>query len=617
LSYNFFQFLLIDPGLAAMVDFPSKPLKSVIGAALGALALTFALAATPADAEPRVALVIGNSAYQAGLPPLPNPANDARLMAKTLKGIGFDVVEAEDANQLTMKKAIADFGNRLTAAGNTATGLFYYAGHGVQVAGVNYLIPVDAQIQKEADVDLAAVQADSVLSQMNFAGAAVNIVILDACRDNPLRAASRGMTRGLAEIKSTPRGTFIAYSTAPGSTAQDGNGADSPYTMALADALTKPGLSIGDVFQDVRTKVLAATGNQQITWDANSLTGQYYFRPAEQVASVTPPTPTPDATNNNGVVASATNAGATDFEKMYWESIQDSNDPADYQAYLNKYPSGHFADLANLRVKKLSGGGDTQVASVTPAPDTSGSTITERSAVADPSTVQPAQTPQMIFVALDETVYARNGGQVRSQPDGRADLLVKMPTNAEVHATGKSADGKWWRVTTADGQTGYMHRTVAAEQPLQLASAAQQQQQQPNAVTPNADAIEMVNGGVSQPSVQQTQPNITINAPNASTGAAQVLAGLAGAASQMFSSGQSGGAQSTAGQMQFAPVNRTILVRGGATILSAAQYGSPAIAVVKTDTQVQAMARTPDARWWQVQLSNGTSGYLEGRFVQQ
>src|SRR5262249_37177871 len=169
-----------------------------------------------AQAEPRVALLIGNSAYQGDLPALPNPANDAKLMAKTLKSVGFDVVEAENASQDEMKKAIADFSNKLQAAGSTGTGLFFYAGHGLQVAGENYLIPVDAKIQKEADVDLVAISTTTVLRQMDFANTAVNIVILDACRNNPLSNGARGMTRGLAEIKSTPRGSFIAYSTAPG-----------------------------------------------------------------------------------------------------------------------------------------------------------------------------------------------------------------------------------------------------------------------------------------------------------------------------------------------------------------------------------------------------------------
>src|SRR3954469_17281444 len=244
--------------------------------ALGALGAGFALmlgltAASAVQAEPRVALVIGNSAYQGDLPALPNPANDAKLMAKTLKGVGFDVVEAEDASQDEMKKAIAEFSDKLAAAGPEGTGLFFYAGHGLQVAGENYLIPVDAKIKSERDVDLVSISANTVLKQMDFAGSAVNIIILDACRNNPLPSSPRSPGRGLAEIKTTPRASFIAYSTAPGSTAADGDGVNSPYTKALAATITEPGLSIADVFQEVRTKVLADTGNVQTPWDSSSL----------------------------------------------------------------------------------------------------------------------------------------------------------------------------------------------------------------------------------------------------------------------------------------------------------------------------------------------------------
>src|SRR4051812_25122252 len=260
------------------------------GAFSAGLAILMGLAiAGAAEAEPRVALVIGNSAYQGDLPALPNPANDARLMAKTLKSIGFDVVEAEDASQDQMKQAIAAFSDKLTAAGKDGTGLFFYAGHGLQVAGENYLIPIDAKIKSERDVDLVSVSAGTVMKQMEFAESAVNIIILDACRNNPLGGDARGLSRGLAKIETAPRGSFIAYSTAPGSTAADGDGANSPYTTALAETITEPGLSIADVFQEVRTKVLASTGNEQTPWDSSSLTGRFYFKAPDATASVVPP----------------------------------------------------------------------------------------------------------------------------------------------------------------------------------------------------------------------------------------------------------------------------------------------------------------------------------------
>ena len=225
-----------------------QPSWKVIGAVCASLLCVLTLAMQPATAEPRVALVIGNSDYKGDMPALPNPANDAKLMARTLKGLGFDVIDKENASQAELKQAIVDFGDRLSAAGRDATGLFFYAGHGVQVNGDNYLIPIDAQLKKEADVDLSAVGIIAVQKQMDFAGNAVNIIILDACRDNPLKGSSRGLKRGLAQVDAT-NGMFIAYSTSPDQTATDGNGINSPYTEALAKAMTEPGVSIGDVFQ--------------------------------------------------------------------------------------------------------------------------------------------------------------------------------------------------------------------------------------------------------------------------------------------------------------------------------------------------------------------------------
>ena len=178
---------------------------------LAGLALAgFLFIAHAAIAEPRVALVIGNSDYGGDLGELPNPVNDARLMAKTLRGIGFDVIEAEDADQAKMKRVIQAFGAKLVQSGGGATGLFFYAGHGLQVAGTNYLIPVHAKIAREPDVDIEAIAVDLVMKQMAFADSAVNIVILDACRNNPLSRSMRSMIRGLARMDA-PMGSFIAY----------------------------------------------------------------------------------------------------------------------------------------------------------------------------------------------------------------------------------------------------------------------------------------------------------------------------------------------------------------------------------------------------------------------
>ena len=247
-------------------------------------------------AEPRLALVIGNADYGRDLGRLPNPANDAALMASTLSKLGFKVTRLVDADQKQMKRAISDFGSALMAAGPDAAGLFFYAGHGVQVAGENYLVPLHAEIAKEADVEIEAVQADWVLKQMEFAGNRLNIVILDACRNNPLSRSVRAATRGLARMDA-PKGSFIAYSTAPGETAADGTGKNSPYTIALAKAMLAPGIAIEETFRNARVDVLKATGEQQIPWESSSLTGAFFFQPGAPAGATAPAAPEPPASS--------------------------------------------------------------------------------------------------------------------------------------------------------------------------------------------------------------------------------------------------------------------------------------------------------------------------------
>jgi formylglycine-generating enzyme required for sulfatase activity len=254
--------------------------------------------AAPALAEPRVALVIGNSNYKGDLPKLPNPANDAALMSATLKKLGFTVIESRDADLTQMNKAIRDFSEKLSSAGSQAVGLFFYAGHGLQIDGENWLIPVNAKIEKSADAEFEAIKASKILGQMEFAQNSLNIVILDACRNNPLSRGMRSGGTGLAKMDA-PLGSFIAYSTAPGQTAADGKGKNSPYTAALAKAIQKPGIAIEEAFRDARVEVLQTTGKEQIPWESSSLTGAFQFNPGPkaaepQVAAAAPaPVPAP------------------------------------------------------------------------------------------------------------------------------------------------------------------------------------------------------------------------------------------------------------------------------------------------------------------------------------
>ncbi len=241
--------------------------------ALSALRLTLALLviglmAGEAEAGKRIALVIGNSAYTA-VSPLTNPKNDAELMAKTLQSAGFEVTKLTDADQRAMKQAMLDFGRKLH--GGIEAGLFYYSGHGVQAKGENYLIPVDASIKDEGELDLQAIDVNAFLQVMDNADSKVNIIILDACRNNPFAASTRSATRGLAMVDA-PRGTYIAYSTGIDKVADDGSGQNSPYTDALAKAMLKPGVKLEDVFKEARKAVEAATDNKQVPWVTTSIT---------------------------------------------------------------------------------------------------------------------------------------------------------------------------------------------------------------------------------------------------------------------------------------------------------------------------------------------------------
>ena len=247
------------------------------GTVLAGLLLT--LCAVVAFAEERIALVVGNGAY-VHMPRLANPVNDAALMARTLEAVGFSVTRLEDRNRREMVREIDDFATRLQAAGQDAVGLFFFAGHGVESNNVNYLIPLGAAIEGAGQLETGAVSAQWALARMAQADNALNIVILDACRDLPFLAASRsGRLGGLAGMPA-PSGMVVAYSTAPGHVAYDGEGANSPFTEALAGTIREPGLSLHDVFGRV-TDVVTRVHRDQVPYVSRQLPGNFafYFRP--------------------------------------------------------------------------------------------------------------------------------------------------------------------------------------------------------------------------------------------------------------------------------------------------------------------------------------------------
>ena len=212
---------------------------------------------SPETAPRRIALVIGNSAYKDS--PLINPVNDANDMAATLTAFGFEVLKGLNVDQRQMKELIRQFGEKMQKGG---MGLFFFSGHGIQVKGVNYLVPIGSVINKETEVEYESIEAGFVLAQMEAAGNQVNVIILDACRNNPFARSFRSGTRGLAAIDA-PKGSIIAYATAPGSTASDGSGRNGLYTGALLKHMQVPGRILEEVFSATRNEVMAKTNDNQ------------------------------------------------------------------------------------------------------------------------------------------------------------------------------------------------------------------------------------------------------------------------------------------------------------------------------------------------------------------
>lgn len=327
-------------------------------AALSVATLLFSGGAALADK--RVAFVVGNGAY-VNVPALPNPPKDALTMASTLRNVGFDVVEAINLNRDQMAEKLIEFGHKAEGAD---IAVFYYAGHGIAVNGVNYLLPVDADLKSEADVKLgAAMNVDTTL-QETMQDAKVKLVFLDACRDNPFAARmrsakrSRGLTidSGLAAMN-TAEGTLIAFATSPGQTALDGDkGSDSPFTRALVANITKPGVEIQQAMTMVRAQVNEETNRGQMPWGNTNLIGNVYLNPVSLATDSKSGKADPPAAK------APTAYQASDMELEFWRSVKSSNNVEELNAYITNYPNGAFKSLALARISELQGG-------PAPAPD--------------------------------------------------------------------------------------------------------------------------------------------------------------------------------------------------------------------------------------------------------
>ena len=325
-------------------------IRLLVGALL-AVSVTWSSAS---QAERRVALIIGNGAYK-NVPKLPNPSKDAKAMSSLLRNLGFEVVMGTDLTKDAMTDSLRKFASE---ADNADVALFYYAGHGMSLEGKNYLLPIDANLKSELDVKLGGPLDVNVVLDQTMSTAKVKLVFLDACRDNPFveqisrsaRTRSLTINSGLAEMKSN-EGTLLAFATAPGQVALDGEGGNSPFTRALLDNLGEANAEISVALTKVRAQVADLTKKKQSPWASTNLTGLFYMNQTASAAATTKTDAAPEriATADPGASLSGGNA----VEMEFWRSVKDTNKPEELNAYVTRYPDGMFSSIARARIAAL------------------------------------------------------------------------------------------------------------------------------------------------------------------------------------------------------------------------------------------------------------------------
>ncbi|MGM5027810.1 caspase family protein [Tardiphaga sp. 862_B3_N4_1] len=380
------------------------------------VAATVMLGSTAALAESRLALVIGQSSYRS-IAPLPNPVNDAKAMAQMLGDAGFEVQSATDLSQTDLRARIAGFAANVSAKGPDTVALVFYAGHGLQIDGENYLVPVDIDPKREADIPLQAVRLNDILNTLTSVPSKSRIILLDACRNNPFPAISKTTGRGLAQVDvkfGTP-GTLLSFSTSPGAEAEDGKDGNSPYTTALLKAGREPGLPIEDAFKRVRLSVNQATEGRQTPWESSSLVNDFRFfgTDAGTKPAVTKKTvdqwrkelqgkPVQDA--NNLIVSDGSVEAYEAFVGLYaepplgpqakewldrhykmvaWNNAVITNTAPSYRDFLAKYPDSDLTSTAQKLEERTRN---------KPVPDTAANAPTNV-ALAGPGPTCPCGTP--------------------------------------------------------------------------------------------------------------------------------------------------------------------------------------------------------------------------------
>ncbi|WP_209010699.1 caspase family protein [Labrenzia sp. PHM005] len=376
--------------------------------------LTILVVGTAPALAKRVALVIGNGAYEHTVA-LPNPANDAEVMAGKLRGLGFDVVSGTDQSYGDMRRTVMKFAKKAYGAD---IAILFYAGHGMQIAGQNLLVPVDAKIEDETSLDFETISVDFIMRQMSK-DVKVQMVFLDACRDNPLArtlARRMGPSRsgsvgsGLAEIKvqeTGGEGSVIAFATSPGDVALDGEGANSPFTSALIRHIDTPNASIQTVMTRVTGDVYDSTEKRQRPWVNASLIGEVFLN-KQADASTTQVASLGDSATTTQPAAPAPSAAATqstidwEREKLVWNTVKESDTIADYEAYLSAYPNGTFTNFARNSIKRLQSG--SQVAARNSSATDAAAAANQNTGVA--TTAQALPDPQKAVPGTPQTEAA-------------------------------------------------------------------------------------------------------------------------------------------------------------------------------------------------------------------
>ncbi len=456
-----------------------RRLAALAGLALAVTATTQAQG--QADLK-RVALVIGNAAY-INAPPLANPRNDALSMSASLRNLGFVVEEGIDLDTAGMYDTIRAFG----ALAETAdVALVFYAGHGIQVDGINYLLPTDVSLARERDLNYEGVPLELIMTEVAQTKR-LGVVILDACRDNPFSlqlARSMGtrsslVGRGLARVEAAPADTLIAFATRDGAVAEDGDGVNSPYTTALLSHLSEPGLEIGQYFRRVRDTVMDATNGRQEPFVYGSLSAdQFYLNPgaagALQQAAITPPTvPSP----STAVTPQEPRGVSNDTERLFWESIKDSDDKADFDAYLRQFPTGVFAVLARNRIAAI-------VASERAAAPPAAAAPQERTETA---LLLPPQPDLSVNERREAQVALRRLGLYSGAIDGIFGPGTRAGVLAFQRSIGVTADG-----TLTDEQLARLRQEAASVTTLAAESVAAAPQPSTPVQVPTAQAAPQV-----------------------------------------------------------------------------------------------------------------------------